>query len=226
MNWGPLYQLARATSEHLRQISYENNEDAALARNFADDLKRVANASLEPQYGQGAPVRALKFAPIVFDTAHENEISELMSLASSAFGLVRWTEFYAEDDWSRHFLPCLANGEGIGPDGRLRDNKINFGLCLFGPNTVYPPHAHPAEEFYLVLPGDPEFQVGARNPYLTQDPGSVVLHHSNVSHSIRMSDHPFFGIYGWRGDIHERSWYRNDMSDETEPKKFPKINKG
>ncbi len=22
------------------------------------------------------------------------------------------------------------------------------------------------------------------------------------------------------------SWYRNDMSDETEPKKFPKINKG
>ncbi len=201
MNSEPLNQLARATSEHLRQISYENNEDAALARNFADDLKRVANASLEPQYGQGAPVRALKFAPIVFDTAHENEISELMSLASSAFGLVRWTEFYAEDDWSRNFLPCFACGEGIGPDGRLRDNKINFGLFLFGPNTVYPPHAHPAEEFYLVLSGDPEFQVGARNPYLIQNPGSVVLHHSKVSHSIRMSDHPFFGIFGWRGSI-------------------------
>ncbi len=226
MNSEPLNQLARATSEHLRQIIYENNEDAALSRNFADDLERVANASLEPQNGQGAPVRALKFAPIVFDTAHEHEISELMSLASSAFGLVRWIEFYAEDDWSRNFLPSIANGIGIGPDGRLRDNKINFGLCLFGPDTVYPPHAHPAEEFYLVLSGDPEFQVGARNPYVTQTPGSVVLHHSNVSHSIRMSDHPFFGIFGWRGDIHERSWYRNDMSDETEPPKYPSINKG
>jgi len=168
----------------------------------------------------------LKFAPIVFDAAHENEISELMSLASSAFGLVRWTEFYAEDDWSRHFLPCFANGEGIGPDGRLRDNKIILGLFLLGPNTVYPSHAHPAEEFYLVLSGDPEFQVGAKKPYLTQKPGSVVLHHSNVSHSIRTSDHPFFGIFGWRGGIHERSWYRNDMSDETEPQKFPKISKG
>lgn len=226
MSQGPLNQLARATSEQLRQISYDNNEDAALSRNFADDLERVANVSLEPQNGQGAPVRALKFAPIVFDTAHENEVSELMSLASSAFGLVRWTEFYAEDDWSRHFLPSMASGEGIGPDGRLRDNKIIFGLFLLGPNTVYPPHAHPAEEFYLVLSGDPEFQVGAKKPYLTQNPGSVVMHHSNVSHSIRTSAHPFFGIFGWRGGIHERSWYRNDMSDETEPQKFPKISKG
>ncbi len=226
MNWGPLNQLARATSEQLRQISYDNNEDAALSGNFADDLERVAKASLETQKGQGAPVRALKYAAIVFDTAHENEISKLMSLASSAFGLVRWTEFYAEDDWSRRFLPCLANGEGIGPDGRLRDSKIIFGLFLQGPNTVYPPHAHPAEEFYFVLSGDPEFQVGAKKPYLTQKPGSVVLHHSNVSHSIRTSALPFFGINGWRGDIHEQSWYRNDMSDETEPKKFPKISKG
>ena len=226
MNSGLLNQLATATSEHLRKIDYDNNEDAALSRNFADDLERVQNASLEPPNGQGAPVRALKFAPIVFDMAHENEISELMSLASSAFGLMRWTEFYAEDDWSRHFLPCFAVGTGIGPNARLRDENVYLGLFLLGPNTFYSPHAHPAEEFYLVLSGDPEFQVGARNPYLTQNPGSVVLHHNNVSHAIRTSDHPFFGIWGWRGDIHERSWYRNDMSDETEPKKFPNINWG
>ncbi len=226
MSWGPLKQLARATSEHLRQIIHDNNEDAALSQKFADDLERVATASLEPQYGQGSPVRALKFAPIVFDAAHENEISELMSLASSAFGLVRWSEYYAEDDWSRHFLPRFACGEGIGPDGRLRDNKIIFGLCLFGPNIVYPPHAHPAEEFYLVLSGHPEFQVGTKKPFLTQKLGSVVLHESNVSHSIRTSDPPFFGIYGWRGGIHERSWFRNDMSDEAEPRKFLTTSKG
>ena len=52
MNSEPLNQLARATSEQLRQISYDNNEDAALARNFADDLKRVANASLDRNMGK------------------------------------------------------------------------------------------------------------------------------------------------------------------------------
>lgn len=30
-----------------------------------------------------------------------------------------------------------------------------------------------------------------------------------------------FAVYGWRGAIAAPSWYRDDMTDEAEPKKYP-----
>jgi quercetin dioxygenase-like cupin family protein len=98
-------------------------------------------------------------------------------------------------------------------------------LFILGPGTTYPAHAHPAEEFYIVLAGSPEFQVGANNTFERQRLGSIVLHHSEVSHSIRTKAEPFFAIFGWRGDIEARSWYRDDMANSNDHKRYPTIRK-
>ena len=58
-------------------------------------------------------------------------------------------------------FPSSQTARGIGPDGRLWHDEVILGLFVLGPHTVYPPHAHPAEEFYVVLSGAPEWQVGA-----------------------------------------------------------------
>lgn len=225
MNTNPLYSLARVTRDHLRKAAFSDPKDAQLAESFASDLESILGESLPEQMPGEKEVRALHNAPILLGRDIPEEIGALTEAARNAFVQVRWTEFYEEDDWSKPFLSSFANGEGIGPDGRLFHKNIILGLFILGPDTTYPAHAHPAEEFYIVLNGNPEFQVGAINNFEHQQLGSIVLHHSEVSHAIRTSAEPFFAIFGWRGDIEAKSWYRDDMANTTDPKMYPTISK-
>lgn len=220
----PLYKLAKLTSEHLKTIEYSKVVDLELSKSFSNDLDSVLDCLLPEQTSDERQVRALNYAPIVLGKNVPSKLTELYNAARNAFGQVRWTEFYEEDPWSKSFLPLFANGEGIGPDGRLKHNEVILGLFLLGPNVTYPEHAHPAEEFYIVLTGNPEFKVGNNN-FELQEAGAVVLHHTNISHVIRTSSEPFFAIFGWRGEIGAKSWYRNNMTEESEPKKYPTIKK-
>jgi len=225
MKNNPLYKLAKISRDQLREAPYSNDTDFSLAQSFASDLNSIIESDLSEQIKPEGAVRGLQYAPIALGADVPSGLSEIYKAAKEAFVHVRWTEFYEEDSWSKSFLPVFANGEGIGPDGRLFHNEIILGLFLLGPHTTYPEHAHPAEEFYIVLTGNPEFKVGADNDFELKNPGEVVLHHSDISHSIRSSDKPFYAIFGWRGDISARSWYRNDMTDVNESKKHPTIKK-
>ncbi len=220
-----LRALARSTGKYLRAGASAAGVDRDLARIFADDLAQLADAPLGERFPGETDVRALAFAPRVLGRPAAPGLEDLTRAARAAFGLVRWSEFYAEDDWSRDFLPSFANGEGIGPDGRLRHDRIILGLFLLGPETRYPAHAHPAEEFYIVLAGTPAFQVGADSEFVARPPGSIILHPADVSHAIRSGDEPFFGVFGWRGKIAAPSWYRDDMRDPAAPLRFPTIRK-
>lgn len=225
MNKNPLHELAKISRDHLRGIQYSNDNDYSLAQSFAKDLDSIIGTDLSEIVKPARAVRGLQYAPIVFGVNVPSKIAAIHNTAKAAFGYVHWTEFYEEDSWSKSFLPAFANGEGIGPDGRLLNSEIILGLFLLGPHTTYPEHAHPAEEFYLVLTGSPEFKVGIDADFELKKTGEVVLHHSEISHSIRSSDEPFYVIYGWRGDIDARSWYRRNMADTCETKKHPTIEK-
>ncbi len=179
-----------------------------------------------PEQGfEQKPVAALKYAHSLLGVQVGDDLVDLYQAATDAFNHVRWTEFYAHDTWSQPFLSEFANGEGIGPDGFFYHQDLILGLFILGPETIYPEHAHPAEEFYIVLSGNPQFKVGLNSRYETRYPGDVVLHHSDISHSIKSADSPFFAIFGWRGDINSPSWYKNKMDDRDEVKKYPKIKK-
>ncbi len=217
--------LARATAAVLRTTGFDDAADRALAQAFAEDLARVAAAPMAERFPGEREVPALALAPRVLGEVPAAGHEDLTRAARAAFGLVRWTEFYAEDRWSRDFLPRFANGEGIGPDGRLQHDRLILGLFLLGPDTLYPAHAHPADEFYVVVSGVPAFQVGAGGDFVSRPPGSVILHHADVSHAIRSGEQPFFGVFGWRGEIDAPSWYRDDMTDADGPVRYPAIRK-
>jgi mannose-6-phosphate isomerase-like protein (cupin superfamily) len=223
----PIISLAKETSKYLGNISSETSlssiEQTQLA--FAKDIEAVHQKRLPEQWFKESEVRALRFAPKLIGNQGESKLKSLYTAARNAFGVVRWTEFYAEDNWSRSFLPHFANGEGIGKDGRLYNEEIILGLFIFGHNSHYPAHAHPAEEFYLILSGSAEWQIGTNTPYINKKPGDIMIHQKNESHSFQTGKEPLFCVYGWRGEINAKSWYRNDMGDKSEVPKYPTINK-
>lgn len=225
MKENPLYNLAELSRNHLRISKFAGVSDSKLARVFAHDLDSVLQSELSEQTFEKRSVKGLRHSPGALGASVPANLLKLYQAARNAFDCVRWTEFYEEDSWSKPFLAEFANGEGIGPDGSLWHLSTILGLFILGPETTYPAHAHPAEEFYIVLNGNPQFKVGVGSDFETKKPGEIVLHHSDVSHSIRSSNTPFFAIYGWRGDISARSWYRNNMADLEEPKKYPTIRK-
>ncbi len=223
----PLYFLARETAAYIKRYipEFHSSGQKAAAIKFIDEIEKVSQQTMQGQWPGGAMVRALRFAPHIFGKQCVAGVKPLYEAACASFAWVRWAEFYEEDDWSRSFLPNFANGEGIGPDGRFFNSKIILGLFLLGPNTHYPAHAHPAEEFYLILSGTAKWQIGANTSFETKKPGDVMIHLSNESHSFQTHNEPLFCIYGWRGDINAKTWYRNNMADNTEKIKNPTIRK-
>lgn len=221
---GALRRLAERTAEHLTSALPEHPADRVVVGRFVDDLRAVGHRHHALGRGRPRTVRALEHLPTVLEAAAASPPSELLDTALDAVGHVRWTEFYAEDDWSASFLHLFANGEGVGPDGRLVDDQVVLGLYLFGPGLHYPAHAHPAEEIYVPLVGDAEFEVGAGRGHRRRVAGDVVVHRSDVSHSIRTAT-AAFGIYAWRGAIDAPSWYRSDPSDPGATIRRPTIAK-
>ncbi|MGD9294488.1 MAG: dimethylsulfonioproprionate lyase family protein [Roseobacter sp.] len=163
-----MLRLAGLTTGHLEQAT-AMGDDVAVRDGFICDLTALP-ANLAPSAAPCPPVRGLRYAA----QAMGSDPAPVAMAARSAFGHMRWTEFYAEDDWSRSFVADFANGEGIGPDGRLMCDTIILGLFIMGPQTTYPLHAHPAQEFYLVLSGQPAFQVGIGSAYRKVDDLGVV----------------------------------------------------
>ncbi len=225
MNKNPLYKLAELTRDHLRKTKFTNYEDSTLAHVFINDLDSILLSKLPERTFKKRSVSGLRHTPDVLGSKVSGNLLEIFEAARNAFDHVRWTEFYEKDSWSKSFLDEFANGEGIGPDGTLYHPNIILGLFILGPETMYPAHAHPAEEFYIVLTGNPQFKVGDDNEFEIKLSGEVIVHHSDMSHAIRSSETPFWAIYGWRGDINARSWYRKNMADPDEPKKHPTIRK-
>ena len=224
----PLLTLAHETAACLERIEVAD-ADRTLRDAFVADLRDVGDPKPNPNDSTARTVRGLRHAPTAL-AAMPNSTptlsSALPAAARAAFGHVRWTEFYAPDPWSEAFLAEFANGEGIGPDGALASDRMILGLFVLGPDTLYPAHAHPAEEFYVTLSGTPLFQIGAGEPFVPKPSGAVAWHRSNVSHAIRTGPEPFLAVFGWRGAINERSWYRDDMADPSLPVRYPTIAKG
>ena len=225
MRKNPLYKLAELSGIHLRNTKFASEADTRLARSFANDLASVLLSELPERTFEKKSVKGLRHAPDVLGARVHDNLLELNQAAQDAFDHVRWTAFYEEDSWSDSFLGEFANGEGIGPDGTLYHPDIILGLFVLGPGTTYPAHAHPAEEFYIVITGNPQFKTGVNREFELKCSGEVVLHHSETSHAISSSNTPLFAVVGWRGEIQAQSWYRNNMADLKEPKKHPTIRK-
>jgi hypothetical protein len=76
---------------------------------------------------------------------------------------------------------------------------LRLGLLLLGPDTLYPPHHHPAEEIYLPL--SPGHWWRAGEDWREQPAGAVIHHPPMCGHATESGRAPLAAIYLWRGEI-------------------------
>ena len=80
-----------------------------------------------------------------------------------------------------------------------------MGFYLQNQNIDYPPHAHEAEEFYLILSGHGSWQIG--NSWDDATPGSIFHHQPGESHRMITESEPLLAIWIWTGLIEGRYWF-------------------
>jgi mannose-6-phosphate isomerase-like protein (cupin superfamily) len=99
-----------------------------------------------------------------------------------------------------HFLENYGYVEIVGRGGLAVSDRVAAGLLLLGPETAYPPHAHPATEHYFVLNGTARWGLGS-GPSTVRPPGRLIYHPSGVPHEMRTEKEPLLALYLWQGDL-------------------------
>lgn len=93
----------------------------------------------------------------------------------------------------------------VGPDGQIPSSECRLGLYLQRPGLHYPPHAHDAEELYLIVSGTADWQAGDRR--FKAVPGQLIHHAPAMPHVMATGEVPLLAIWAWLGDIEGRYWF-------------------
>lgn len=128
---------------------------------------------------------------------------ERMSATAAAIALAAahldWREAPG-DSVPAHFKGMHAYVELAGPDGHFPATDFRCGLYLQAPGINYPAHAHAAEEFYLIVSGDPLWKLDD-GPWERQAPATLINHHSDQPHAMETGEGALLALWGWQGDI-------------------------
>jgi dimethlysulfoniopropionate lyase len=100
--------------------------------------------------------------------------------------------------------PGFLDGYGYaviaGPGGLIQAG-IALGILLLAPRILYPAHAHPAEEVYLVLDAQSRWWREGE-PWRERIGGAAIHHPPHLPHAMQAGPSmPLCAIYLWRGDL-------------------------
>jgi hypothetical protein len=192
--------LARKLSACLDAV--ERRLDAAALERFRSGLQGVRESLPEPAtraaYTPHLPVErhwpgALERAALI-----DRELADALDRLSPAFTW-RQNPNYVRRPPSRDFLPGYGYAVIAGPGG-LVPAGMAMGVLLLGPGILYPAHAHPAEEVYLVL--DDASRWWRDGADWQSGLGGVAIHHPpNLAHAMQAGSVPLCALYLWRGDL-------------------------
>ena len=118
---------------------------------------------------------------------------------------LQWVYHYAEREDAPGLGSRVAFAELVGPRGPLGGPDIKMGFTFLAPDVLYPAHAHPAAELYVVLSGRALWTQSGRAAW--RDPGAVIVHASEEPHAMQTAGEPLLALYGWRGALDEPSRY-------------------
>ena len=123
----------------------------------------------------------------------------ITELLVESFDKLNWRRSFNEEDMTdAEFLKRYGWTEVVGQGGPCVSNKVRAGFVVWAPEIYYPPHAHVAEELYVILSGTGEWTKGDEGPVM-RAPGSVFLHTTQMFHSTRTFKEPVLAMYMWRG---------------------------
>lgn len=110
-----------------------------------------------------------------------------------------WTYGYPFDPTRPDLGKTIAFANILGRGGFDPAPDVLVGLTLIAPRTLYPLHAHPAIELYLVIAGTARWQ--ASGAVEINPPGALILHPSQTPHATETAAEPLLALYTWRGDL-------------------------
>jgi hypothetical protein len=109
-----------------------------------------------------------------------------------------WRQTYDGRNVAATFLDRYGWAELLGPYGLFASDSARLGFLLLGKGTLYPSHAHAAEELYLVLAGTADWQKG-EEPWRPMPPGTTIHHTPHLPHAMRTAAEPLLAMYLWWG---------------------------
>ena len=84
--------------------------------------------------------------------------------------------------------------QNLGPDANWYSDLLSSGLVLFGDHVTYPEHCHVAEELDFPLSGTAHWYHEEKG-WTTIAPCPLILHASNIKHSMRTFGEPMLALY-------------------------------
>lgn len=137
--------------------------------------------------------------------SRNGSVADVLTAFHPLFAALPWRYGYVP----RPDFPGLENrmawAELVGPLAPFHSDKICLGITFIGAHTCYPEHTHPAVESYYVLSGTAHWT--AAGVTQQREPGSLILHPSNITHVMETGDEPLIAAYTWSGDIVAPSIY-------------------
>ena len=140
------------------------------------------------------------------------KLAPLDSIVEKIANLVIWHE--ASRGVPDFFKGGYAFAEIIGKRGLMVSNYIRLGLYIQKPEINYPLHAHDAEEYYLILSGNADWQI--ENKKFRIGPGCIVHHHSSEAHGTHTGEEPLLAVWMWTGQIHGRYWFSSHSEKDCQ----------
>ncbi|WP_227268482.1 dimethylsulfonioproprionate lyase family protein [Roseobacter weihaiensis] len=163
-----------------------------MAEAVADALVQTTLPADGPPPATVRPCEALTAA-----VAHSNDplfgraVEALLSLPWRAPGFGRLPARLADR---------MAVVELLGPTGYIRHKAVRVGFLFQDAQLGYPPHSHAAEEIYLLLQGQADWQIDGRPIGLCRA-GKLVHHLPWQPHAMQTAKEPLLALWAWRGEI-------------------------
>lgn len=110
---------------------------------------------------------------------------------------VTWRETYKGTDIGDDFMSRFGCYELIGHDGPYHSTAMRGFIVYMPAGLYYDWHHHPAEEMYVVLAGQAEFEMVGKDP-VTAPPGTAIFHPSGVPHRTTTHAAPMLAWVSWR----------------------------
>ncbi|MGH6879918.1 dimethylsulfonioproprionate lyase family protein [Hypericibacter sp.] len=156
-----------------------------------------------PEGGAGAEfaLAVLKKLPEALAAAREG-VPDLAEPLSKLAPALRWTQGYRDRPPSRDFLDRYGYAQFVGPTlvpSLMTSDRLAFGVLFLAPGTLYPPHAHPAEELYVPLA--PARWLRGEEKWRERQAGDLVHHASGMVHATEAGAVPLLAFYLWLGDL-------------------------
>lgn len=130
----------------------------------------------------------------------DGPLDEFRDKFTQAASIAQWRKTYEGTKIDPDFMARFGCYCMIGDGGFWTSPDISSYVVYMPPGLHYPWHHHPAEEAYLVLAGEAEFQLkdGAVH---SAKAGDLVFHPSNQPHATTTTDQPMMAYVVWRNEL-------------------------